>query len=857
MIKFIVTMAFIFLFLSFSVEASFKEFINKRCIDCHDNDMKEGGISFEGLKYNQFDQATAKIWEKALKQIESGFMPPKKKEQPTPDERNSVTLDLENKLVNYYLGKDSHKTVLRRLNKTEYKKTIEDLLKLNLTLYDPTTEFPDDALSHGFDSNGEKLVTSSFLLKKYLNAADELVSRAVHFEKKPEMQAWDIKPPFDRTTMFQHHGEISYHKKNKIPYEYQTLYERIRGIPKMGYHPVDDLREGVPQNGYYKVKILAEAKFRYANMDPKKFRFASQWDASEPLRLSLISGTVANIDPSNKAARNLKAKSEQGGEVTYATWDLPDDKKVWLECKVWLDKGYFPRLGFPNGPSNSNYRLLNFFKDNKKELLSPEELAKFEAVDSKSKGSNVYMWFKSPRIRIYNIKVEGPINPDWPPESHKAIFGDTSFNAAKLRETIFNFASKAWRRPATESEVEPLIKLIQGHINSGLKPKEAVKEGLKAILVSPQFIYREEKSKELDSHELASRLSYFLWASMPDKELMLQAENTSLLKSEVLVKQALRMMNEPRIDSFVESFLNGWLRMRKLGSMAPDPNKFSSYYRDDLQTAMKIETSLFFKYMLQNNLPLNHFLDSDFTFVNPKLAKHYKLNYSDDLLAESVEGLSKSDLRNEGLGNSPSTAFFKIPLKENGMRGGLLGQASLLTLTANGVDTSPVIRGMWLLESILGTPPPPPPPNIPAIEPDIRGAKTIRDQLEKHRSSKACRSCHAVIDPPGFALENFDAVGRWRGHYIIGKKAIKIDSSGQFGKTNFKDLVEFKKELSKNIDLFTINFVKNILQHAMGREIRITDRPYLRAILKKAKENNYRLKDVILSCIESDIFKMK
>ncbi|WP_075089265.1 DUF1592 domain-containing protein [Verrucomicrobium spinosum] len=312
--------------------------------------------------------------------------------------------------------------------------------------------------------------------------------------------------------------------------------------------------------------------------------------------------------------------------------------------------------------------------------------------------------------------------------------------------------------PVADTEVAPLLALVMQAEQSGMSAEAAIQEGVKAILCAPEFLYREEKASQLTGYELASRLSYFLWSSMPDEPLMKLARSGEIARPEVLRREALRLLADPRSEAFVEEFLNGWLDLRKLGTMAPDVHKFATYYDNDLEPAMRMETRLYFRQLLHTNGPATRLLDSDYTLVNLDLARLYGMSPEvvSKNLATAVPGLTPQELVPDGAGHAPSLGFTQVKLTDR-RRGGVLGHASVLTLTANGVDTSPVIRGVWLLENILGATPSPPPPNVPAIEPDIRGAKTIRDQLMKHQASGSCRSCHRQIDPPGFALENFDA----------------------------------------------------------------------------------------------------
>jgi hypothetical protein len=843
-----------------------KSFLSDYCLDCHDHRTKKGGFSMEELEAVTAPK-DSKQWLKILEQLERKNMPPADEDQPTAEVRRATMLALEDGLVSGARSRAEHRpAVLRRLTRIEYRNTLRDLLCLNENSTDPTREFPDDTRSHGFSSNGEKLVTSSFLLRHYVEAADQTIAEAIHFEPKPEVKHWDLLPPFDRTHFGFAGAEANYYRKvAKQEQPYQTLNERMVGMPMSGFHPIDELRDGVAVSGWYSIRIQAEAKYHDVDIDPKdpaldlrKHKFPSLWDPVEPIRLSLSTATMAGVNPANQEARDYAATHHQAGQRDLAIWDLPNDQQKWVECRVWLNRGEFPRLGFPNGPTDANYRVSNFFRENKERLLTKEQLEIYEKDKPLSGDSNVWMWFESPRILISKIEINGPLNDLWPPVSHRVVFGDEPYRRDTAAEVLRKFATRAWRRPASADEVAPIVNLVRANEKSGLSAEAAIQEGLKAILCSPEFIYREEKGEALSDYELASRLSYFLTSSMPDERLLQRAAAGELQRPGVLREEALRLLRGSGSNAFTEAMMSGWLAMYKLGSMAPDVGKFAFYYDNHLEPAMKTETRLFFRQLLRTNAPIDRFLNSDYTFVNRQLAKLYGINtqFYEEALGKNVEGLDTRDLVPDADGHAPSIGFAKVKLTDP-RRGGLLGQASILTLTANGVDTSPVIRGVWILDNILGAPPSPPPPNVPTIEPDARGTKTIRDRLEKHRASATCYACHHQIDPPGFALEEFDAVGRLRTSYVDGSNRLPLDSGGQLGATKFKDVSGFKAALLEHREQFARCLVEKLLIHALGRDLEITDRPAIRQIVETAAKDNYRLQDLVLLCVQSDIFRTK
>jgi hypothetical protein len=411
-----------------------------------------------------------------------------------------------------------------------------------------------------------------------------------------------------------------------------------------------------------------------------------------------------------------------------------------------------------------------------------------------------------------------------------------------MRELLQAFASRAYRRPATTAEVDRLMAVVATRQKAGHDAFTAFKDALKAALCSPAFLYLEEsesKDDKLTAHAFASRLSYFLWSSMPDAELRVLADSGELLKPAVQLVQTRRLLASPRSDAFVEGFLDTWLNLRSLGDMPPDRDVFGMFYSQGLQPAMKRETQLFMRHLLGSNESLVRFLDADYTFINQPLATLY------------------------GLGRicPPEQAheFRRVSLTDP-RRGGLLGQGSVLTVSANGIETSPVIRGVWLLENILGTPPAPPPDNVPAIDPDVRGAKSIRDIISKHRDNPACMDCHQKIDPLGFALENFDPIGAWRTHYYTTdrKKGPLIDASGELpGGQSFKDVAGLKQVLVSRQSSFARMLTEKLLTYACGRRMEALDRPDVDHILAEVAKDDHGLRRLVELIVLSETFGRK
>lgn len=453
---------------------------------------------------------------------------------------------------------------------------------------------------------------------------------------------------------------------------------------------------------------------------------------------------------------------------------------------------------------------------------------------------NSIKYGKIPQIRIHEIEIRGPLYESWPRKSQRAVLGDDwkqvqqtgVLTREQMRKHLRRFATRAYRRRVRDEELDRILNVIAIRRKAGRTPLQAYGDGLKAVLCSPNFLYLQQADdKQLKSYALASRLSYFLWASMPDQELMDLAANDKLQKPEILLAQVERMLKSPKSDAFIEGFLNSWLTLRDLGSQPPERRRFRAYYHYNLDHAMRRETHLFTRHLIDNNLSVVNFLDSDFTFANNRLAEFY------------------------GIDPPRDKGFHLVKLKDR-RRGGLLGQASVLTVTANGIDTSPVVRGVWLLENILGTPPSPPPPDVEPLDPDLRGAKTIRDQLKKHRSVSACYDCHRKIDPLGFALENFDPVGGWRTTY--GRRGAKVDASGKLpnGKS-FHNVVGLKQILVGQKEQFARVLTERMLAYATGRTIEPADRPEIDRLVTELGKRKFGMRTLIRLVVTSKTFQAK
>ena len=464
---------------------------------------------------------------------------------------------------------------------------------------------------------------------------------------------------------------------------------------------------------------------------------------------------------------------------------------------------------------------------------------------------NVSDMWRGPVVRLHDFRISGPLPQTFNSKAHNVFLdGERDLSKVDLELAFSRFARRAFRRPISKLEIKPYLDIERNaRVQLGRNREEAFFLTLKAMLVSPDFLYLKEKKsgdERLAPFEIANRLSYFLWSSLPDNELFLTAKEKKTESRAILKQQVERLLEDPRSKSFVRGFADSWLRLDKLGTMPPASLKFQEFYRYGLKEAMLEETHRFLAHAIEENIPLTDFIDSEYGFLNQDLARHYGI--------QGIEGIH----------------FRKVSFPDDSVRGGLLGQASILTLTANGVDTSPVIRGIWVLESLLGTPPSPPPPDVESIDPDVRGAQTVKDLLEKHRSVQACADCHAKIDPYGFPLEYFDPVGGYRPTYYRSRfwknstqttelfPSKPIDGSATL--TTGEKLWgprSLKKALLSKKKLLAQNLALQLLTYGTGRTGSIRDKTQAKEIAESVIANGFGFRDLIIKVATSEAFARK
>lgn len=803
--------------------------IENYCIDCHRGADASGERDFETLDFAKSDFDTQLKLQEIIDQLTLETMPPEDGERLSVKLRLAAIEKLTKRLQamrEQTKSVNQSATVLRRLSRREYRRTVGDLLAIDMTMFDPTMDFPGESLAEHFDNVGEALVTSGHLLERYLESADLCVEKALSVTERPSAQEWVFNGNF-RTQ-----AELSKGHKVAFDNRYLCLYDHpLNDKPEGAFGHLTEFKDGVPTDGLYEIRVHAKSMNRDTPYGDRAVRIKLE----EPFRMGIRPGDTSIEDMFHT----------QPIQPLLDEAIVSDDDFQWYTFRVRLDKGFVPRFTFENGIHNVRSAWTRVYKNDLDKL--PESIRKEKGIYDQRIAiiKNGHM----PHIRIDQVKIRGPIEIRWPTSSQLAVLGQESFDESNIMELIKKFASRAFRRPVEKQELEQLDQFYHARLSAGHVPEQAFKDSLKAVLCSPAFLYFQtpslKSSRNLTDHAIAERLSYFLTSSMPDDELRLLADRGQLSKPAILREQVRRLLGgndnpsehgtsrDNASDAFVTDFLDSWLNLRSLGSMPPDPNLFWQFYAGGLQEDMKTETRMLFRDLIERDAPAVEMLTADYSFINRDLAAVYGIEHR--FPAESAHEFRRMSF-------------------ENPLRGGLLGQASILTVSANGIETSPVVRGVWMLENILGTPTPPPPDDVPAIDPDTRGAKTIRDQLSKHRDHATCFQCHRKIDPLGFAMEQFNAIGQQRSFYDT-KRKHAIDSSGELpGGEKFDGLPQLKQLLVKREKFFVRTLTKRLLTHALGRHIGTSDRQAVDGILAQLEDQNYPTARLIESIVLSELF---
>ncbi len=766
-----------------------KQFFARHCVKCHGPDKQEADLRLDALASPTADADAVDTWAAIADMLEAGDMPPRK--EPRPDAKEVKTLQT-------WIGDELARAAkpipaLRRLNRIEYEHTVQDLLGIDTPLADL---LPEDGSVQGFDNVAGGLGLSSILMERYLEAADAAFDGAIR-RIKP------LEPATRRAVLMEAKENIgSVEKKSGGVLEADGAYvDFTPGWPPAridAAHPIED--------GVYRCRVavwpyqpgerrtLSVAIYVGPLFGPGAREFIGMFD---------VTGT-----PDDPRIIEFTARMREGHTLHILPWIYP-------EHVTWRDKEE-PRPGVAiawaetHGPLDQSFPCQSQVK-----LFGQSETMTFE------EGDGVYIRHRR-GVKSHYVASTAPRD-----------------DAERI---IRAFAPRAFRRPVDDALVDQFVELTLARLDQGNTFEQAVRAGVTAVLCSPHFLLVNQEAK-VDDYTLASRLSYFLWSSMPDEELLRLAAEGKLSDPAVRHAQVERMIRDPKIERFVDNFTGQWLDLREIEFTTPD-KKLYPEYDELLLRSMLAETRGFFRHVLDEDMSVVNFVDSDFAILNQRLAEHYGI--------DGVRGHEQ---------------FRVVQLPEDSIRGGVLTQASVLKVTANGTSTSPVIRGAWVLDNILGQPAPPPPAGVPAVEPDIRGATTIREQLKRHRADQSCNRCHARIDPPGFALEEFDVIGGHRQWYrSLGDKGERVakvnyrvgppvDQGGEMADGRaFADFVEFRKKLLEEPDVIARALAEKLLVYGCGRPVEKSDRQVVAAVVESAKKNDYGLRSMIHAVVDSELF---
>ena len=844
-------------------------FFKAHCVECHDADTKKGNLDLTALKPNFADAENFARWVKVHDRIESGEMPPKKKARPPAKDTAVVVKGLRESLLAAEQAKlaGTGRTGLRRLTRAEYENTLRDLFDMpGIALQG---NLPADGSAHGFDKNSDALDISHVNLAKYVEAAEHALELAT--ATRP------IAPTVQkrRISLMNAGGFVTHVVMNGDG----VLLKNKQ--PDPDFPPAGDQGSHLDQGAHERLGIfttnsstglfrhedesLSPYFIEHVTIYPGRYRvrtslWAFQWDKGQVL-------PARGTEAARLSVVQLTGDGRGGQHPSYVLgyYDAPSLAAKEHELVTWLNHNEI--IGF--------------------------NVASLAPVANYSRKGRA-MAFTGPGIACDWLDIEGPLHEVWPPVAHRVLFGDlplVEFDAKanpgvtpparkKVRQIgagknrpdpdaglwtvrseqplvdadklLASFLPKAFRRPVEASVRKDYVAKVEERLKAGDCFETAMRWAYRAALCSPDFLYQVEPVVKLDDFALAGRLSYFLWNSTPDARLTELAAAGKLRDVKTLRAEIERLLKDKKSDRFVEDFLGQWLKLRAIAANDPDKKlypEFSPY----LQDAMVAETRAYFRELLEKNLDARHLVKSDFVMVNEKLAKHY-----------GIAGVTGAQIR-------------RVPLPADCPRGGFLTQGAILKITANGTTTSPVPRGAFVMDRLFGQPPDPPPPNTAAVEPDVRGATTIRELLDKHRDNASCAACHAKMDPPGFALESFDVIGGFRTRYrsmgegepaprggidpFIGIKFTlgpNVDASGVLpDERKFADIREFQLLAAADSTLLLKNLAQQLAIYATGRELAFSDREQIAALVASTQKQGGGVRTLIHELTQSQLFQTR
>lgn len=880
----------------------FGEFAEGYCANCHNDVDKEAGLDLTALTFKPGERVNLETWVKVHDRLEAHEMPPKGKKHPAEEARAAVMAEIAGVVTQHEreVAAREGRALRRRLNGYEYENTLRDLL--NAPWLQVKGQFPEDGEAHRFNKVGTALDVSHVHMARYMAAADYAIRQVLSVKH--------VQPP---TTVVRHYARDQRTLTNKF------VGSIFNSSPDRMTYPVIGYNTAQPDVRWLRAPLtVGEANPELRDQEAIGWvssnyvtGFTYRWDGFRApvagrYRIK-FSGYTLWVPPGG-ISMSFKGEKDKVGTPrppnrNVGDYDNPQPGRTTEPITVYTRNGVMNRrVGeFDLTPEPAVYDLGEVW------LLTNETLVPDASRLYRSRPNNFRNPLMTPEgapsVAFRWMEVEGPIYDEATLTGYRLLFGNLPLrrvdgerggvpitviadgdhrgegrNAGQrivppkevwvevvsreprrdAERLLRGFLARAYRRPHSEADVQRFLGLFDDRVKAGLSFTEAMLASYTAVLASPGFVFVDEQPGKLDGYALATRLALFLWNSEPDAALRARAANGELTRPEVLREETERMLADAKARRFVDAFLDYWVDLRKMEDTTPSTMLYNDYYLDDaLVEAAQLETQLFFAELLRGDLPARNLINSEFTFLNERLARHY------------------------GISDVKGAKMRRVVLPKDSVRGGIMTQASVLKVTANGTTTSPVLRGNWIVQRILDIEIPPPPP-VAAVEPDIRGAVTIRQQLDKHRADPSCASCHRKMDPPGFALESFDVMGGWRTKYRgvdpesdmcvergLGKNGqpfefhygLPVDAAGELPDGRpFADVREFKRLLLDSEELVAKNLAKQLVVYATGAPVRFSDRAAVDEIVaatKREKGKAFGVRSLVHAVVQSEVFRAK
>ncbi len=766
--------------------------LRRYCVTCHNANLQTAGLSLDALDIARVGDH-AETWEKVVRKLRTGTMPPVGRPRPDRTTYTALASMLETSLDRAItMNPTAGRTTVHRLNRREYANAVQELLALDVNT---DTLLPPDNSDLGFDNMADILSVSPALLDRYIFAARKIGRLAIG------------DPTIEPTT------EV--YAVPKMRFQDHRMSEDL----PFGSRGGTAIRHDFPLDAEYEITIRLQRQLYDYVRGLQNEQQLEVRVGGERVAMFRVGGAPGTPPPR-----------------TFAGAVLGD--RAWEEYALHADDHLKVRLPVSAGPQVVGVSFIQA-RSERDGVAQPRATGKVLAIAERWSSTS-----EAPEAAVDQVSISGPFNAVGPGNtpSRERLFSchPTRGMEAELcaREILATLARRAFRRPVTPADIATLLPFYEaGHEAGGFET--GIQRSLESILVDPEFLFRIEREPDtpaaatyrIGNLELASRLSFFLWSSIPDDELLDLAERGVLSTPETLERQVRRMLADRRAKALVDGFAMQWLALGTLANVGPTPELFPNF-DDSLREAFQRETELFVESQIREDHSILDLIRTNETFVNERLAEHY------------------------GISNVYGSRFRRVTV-DDGSRGGLLGQGSILTVTSYPTRTSPVLRGHWLLDRILGAPPPPPPPDVPALPDRGKGGRpaSVRERLEQHRDNPVCAACHAPMDPLGFALEHFDAIGQWR---TTGEAGDSIDASGVFPDgTQFQGLAGLKAVVLRNPEQFVRTVTEKLTTYALGRGLEYYDMPAIRQIIQEASRDEYRWSSLVLGIVESLPFQMR